>query len=168
MMIQLHLLFLFILYTLYSWDPRLLGKSPNNLYLKQFSFPTLLCTPAGEQSEESTAKMSTAWHTSWAPEDGSCCGGRGPLPDVPKSFGLSCGSWRTNTHRHSSMAARQSEEPGSKMPVSSPSPTSGTLSFSAAPSSSVQKNGRKRDVRVHHVNEKSKKVNRQLRTHFVF
>ena len=61
-----------------------------------------------------------------------------PVGLVPASLGLSCGSFRTRTQRQSSSAPNTSERPGIKPPVSRPSPNSGSVSFSAAPSSTVE------------------------------
>lgn len=58
-----------------------------------------------------------------------------PIGLVPASLGLSCGIFRTSTQRQSSRAPKTSEWPGIKPPVSRPSPNSGSVSFSAAPSS---------------------------------
>lgn len=57
---------------------------------------------------------------------------------LPASLGLSCGSFLTSVQRHSSSAPNTRDCPGTKPPVSRPSPNSGTVSFSAAPSSTDQ------------------------------
>jgi len=57
---------------------------------------------------------------------------------LPASLGLSCGSLLTSVQRHSSSAPKTRDFPGTRPPVSRPSPNSGTVSFSAAPSSTDQ------------------------------
>lgn len=92
-------------------------------------------SPAGEQSEGSSARMETVFATRRALSSGSRCGLSGKWLGDSFTRVFSCGIWRTRRKTSSSMAANTRDLPGTSSPVSPPSPCHSWVSFS--PSSSL-------------------------------
>lgn len=124
------------------------------------SFPFLLCmvfvccctllqaSPAGEQSEGSSARMETAFATRRALFSGSRWGLSGTWLGDSFTRVLSWGKWRTRMNTSSSMAANTRDLPGTSSPVSPPSPRLAWESFS--PSSSLPKPKKSNDRLNYH------------------
>lgn len=91
-------------------------------------------SPAGEQSEGSSAKMETVFATRRALSSGSRWGLSGTWLGDSFTRVLSCGKCRTRMNTSSSIAANTRDLPGTSSPVSPPSPRLDWESFSASSS----------------------------------
>lgn len=102
--------------------------------------------PSGEQIAGTSERITKAAATSLLPSsDSNRC-----FPDwtagLQVNLGLSWGSCLTRIQTHNSSVAKTNDFPGTNPPVSLPSPNSGNVSFSAAPSSTKTKRRNKAKI----------------------
>lgn len=96
--------------------------------------------PSGEQIAGTSDSIANAADTSLLPSSDNSWGFPAAPFGLPVIFGLSCGNCLTRMQTHISRVAKTRDLPGISPPVSLPSPNSGKVSFSSAPSSTEIRN----------------------------